>query len=285
MVSPSLLVCGAALIFLAQVIAQANAFVSTGHLRATTSYWSPSKQDVKLSENPGVHSDDDVLANWPREKLEPLENVALDSVLGKTMFAKLLMRDEPDKIDGENIMTLLRYLETQVNLGACAPASAVTVLNALDYKRPQDPVYSGYLTDAYPFWTQTAFVFESCVKKTLGSKVYGETLEAFGKVMKCLGLNVEVRHSDGSENFAASMRDHIETKHFVIANFDRSLVHQKPGGHFSPIGGYVEGYFLILDVARYKYAPVFVPCADLVAAMGKRDEQSGMARGYVAIWK
>ena len=235
---------------------------------------------VRLSEEYSVSND----LSAPIIKLDPSSsNVAIDSALGKGLFSKLLLSDEAD---GPNqTLLLLRYLETQVNLGACAPASAVTVLNAMNYKRPFDPTYTPYIGEGYAFWTQTAFAFDPCVRKILGGHVYGETLDDFASVLKCLGLKVEVHHGDNTETFATSLRGHLEEKHFVIANFERSAIHQKAGGHFSPLGGFVEGYFLLLDVARYKYAPIFVPSADLIQAMSTKDAQSLKTRGFVAIWK
>jgi len=72
--------------------------------------------------------------------------------------------------------------------------------------------------------------------------------------------------------------------HFVIANFNRSLVHQGNGGHFSPVGAKVNDMFLVLDVARYKYKPTFVPQADLVEAMASFDAQALHSRGFVSVW-
>jgi len=212
------------------------------------------------------------------------DNIEIGSSEGNQLFAKLILKEE--KTAGPNhVLDLVRYFETQVNLGACAPASAVAVLNALDYKRPIDPTYSSYMGEGFPFWTQTAFVFEPCVKKNLQFHVYGETLQGFASVMKCFGLNVDARHGDGSKEFTDSMVSHLEANHFVIANFERSLIHEKTGGHFSPIAGVVDGRLLILDVARYKYPPVFVPISDVVDAMSKVDLQSGVSRGFVAVWK
>jgi glutathione gamma-glutamylcysteinyltransferase len=52
-------------------------------------------------------------------------------------------------------------------------------------------------------------------------------------------------------------------------------------GHFSPIGGYHAGrdMALILDVARFKYPPHWVPLTLLWEAMGYVDETTGQQRG------
>lgn len=52
-------------------------------------------------------------------------------------------------------------------------------------------------------------------------------------------------------------------------------------GHFSPIGGYHAGrdMVLILDVARFKYPPHWVPLTLLWDAMNTIDESTGHRRG------
>lgn len=52
-------------------------------------------------------------------------------------------------------------------------------------------------------------------------------------------------------------------------------------GHFSPIGGYHAGkdMALILDVARFKYPPHWVPLTLLWEAMDTVDEATGQHRG------
>ncbi|MCV3216990.1 phytochelatin synthase family protein [Plectonema radiosum NIES-515] len=43
--------------------------------------------------------------------------------------------------------------------------------------------------------------------------------------------------------------------------------------------------FLILDVSRYKYPPVWVKAADLWKAMSTTDSESGKTRGFVFVSK
>lgn len=69
---------------------------------------------------------------------------------------------------------------------------------------------------------------------------------------------------------------------FIIANFDREVLGQTGSGHFSPVGGYhrERDLVLIMDVARFKYPPWWVPVHDLWKAMGVRDPQTQESRGY-----
>ena len=56
-------------------------------------------------------------------------------------------------------------------------------------------------------------------------------------------------------------------------------------GHFSPIGGYHadKDMVLILDTARFKYPPHWVPLADLYMAMAPADPATGKPRGYIRL--
>lgn len=57
---------------------------------------------------------------------------------------------------------------------------------------------------------------------------------------------------------------------------------QTGSGHFSPIGGYHarRDMALILDVARFKYPPHWIPLTLLWEAMNTIDEATGCYRGY-----
>lgn len=69
---------------------------------------------------------------------------------------------------------------------------------------------------------------------------------------------------------------------FIIANFDRQALGQTGSGHFSPIGGFhrEQDLVLIMDVARFKYPPWWVPVKDLWRAMSIGDPQTEESRGY-----
>jgi len=167
-----------------------------------------------------------------------------------------------------------------MNLGACGPASGVTVLNALQFRPPVDINYN-----PYRFWTQQGFIYHECAKKQVGANVFGETLANFSQILSCIGLQTKYAYAkEAPTKVAAQIKDHLKQGRYVIANFNRKLVHEEGGGHFSPIGAFINGYFLLLDVARYKYMPTFIPEDALVQAMASFDPQSARGRGYVAVW-
>jgi len=55
----------------------------------------------------------------------------------------------------------------------------------------------------------------------------------------------------------------------VIAAYDRSALDQTGSAHFSPIGGFhaARDLVLVLDVARFKYPPHWIPAERLWKAM------------------
>ena len=74
----------------------------------------------------------------------------------------------------------------------------------------------------------------------------------------------------------------------MIINYLRMAIGQERGGHISPLAAYdaQTDRFLILDVARYKYPPVWVTASDLFEAMNTRDaDNENKTRGYVLIAK
>jgi hypothetical protein len=66
----------------------------------------------------------------------------------------------------------------------------------------------------------------------------------------------------------------------------RRALGQQIGGHISPLAAYdaKADRFLILDVARYKYPPVWVKTADIFAAMNTLDAANdNKTRGFVLV--
>jgi hypothetical protein len=73
---------------------------------------------------------------------------------------------------------------------------------------------------------------------------------------------------------------------FVIVNYLRKAMGQEKGGHISPLAAYdsKSDRFLILDVARYKYPPVWVSASDLFTAMNTTDsDNDNKTRGFVVV--
>ena len=72
---------------------------------------------------------------------------------------------------------------------------------------------------------------------------------------------------------------------FIVANYDRAALDQTGTGHFSPLAAWhaPTDHVLVLDVARFKYPPHWVPVERLWAAMCVHDSSTQAPRGYLVM--
>ena len=117
------------------------------------------------------------------------------------------------------------------------------------------------------------------------------TLDQLGTLLALQPVEVAVRHAADTslDAFREPARDYLaKPDHFVIVNYLRKAIGQERGGHISPIAAYdgKADRFLILDVARYKYPPVWVKASDLFDAMNTVDsDNANRTRGFVLVAK
>jgi hypothetical protein len=175
---------------------------------------------------------------------------------------------------------------TQKTQSYCGVASIVMVLNALGVPAPSTPAY-----EPYHVYTQDNLLNER-TEAVLPEAVIarqGMTLDQLGGLIRVFGVRAEVHHAVDTtlEQFRAVAEQALAAKdQYVIVNYLRRAVGQERGGHISPVAAYdaATDRFLILDVARYKYPPVWVTAADLFAAMNTPDaDNDNRTRGFVVI--
>ena len=162
---------------------------------------------------------------------------------------------------------------TQKTQAYCGVASIVMVLNALQLPAPAVPEYDPYRT-----FTQDNVLddrAEAVLPKAVLAK-QGMTLDQLGTLLALQPVEVAVRHAADTslDAFREAARDYLaKPDHFVVVNYLRKAIGQEKGGHISPIAAYdgKADRFLILDVARYKYPPVWVKASDLFDAMNTVD--------------
>lgn len=72
---------------------------------------------------------------------------------------------------------------------------------------------------------------------------------------------------------------------FLIVSYTRKVIGQTGTGHFSPIGAYDESsdHVLVLDTARFKYGPHWIPLALMFEALLPLDLDTGKSRGYMVL--
>jgi Phytochelatin synthase len=177
---------------------------------------------------------------------------------------------------------------TQKTQAYCGVASIVMVLNAVGAPAPSTPEYQPYHT-----FTQDNLLDEH-TDAVLPRDVLarqGMTLDQLGGLLSLHPVTIDVHHAadGGLDAFRNAARDYLAAKdHFVIVNYLRKAIGQQTGGHISPLAAYDAKVdrFLILDVARYKYPPVWVTASDLFDAMNTTDAANdNKTRGYVLVTK
>ena len=184
-----------------------------------------------------------------------------------------------------DLIPLLAVFDTQERQTLCSVAAGVTVLNALPIKRPIDPKYA-----PYAFFTQTNY-FDDRVNKIITrdkTLVIGQTLDQSAMVLAAHGAVTKVYHAGDTsmDAFRRIAKANLDTPDdYIVVNYRRNHVGQPPGSHFSPLGAYDDASdsFLVLDVARYKFPPVWITTADLYDAMNTFDAESGKTRGFIVV--
>ena len=119
----------------------------------------------------------------------------------------------------------------------------------------------------------------------------GMTLDEFGNVLAAHSLKVQIRHASESslEEFRKlAITTLADQDHFIVVNYLRKSIGQEAGGHISPLAAYDADTdrFLILDVSRYKYPPIWVTATALFTAMNTTDsDNQNRTRGFVILTK
>ena len=173
--------------------------------------------------------------------------------------------------------------EVQITQAYCGVAASAAVMNSLRgiITLPQDEIYI-----PYPWATQREIlVHNDCVTEQVFNGVindgqnsptgerhiYGLGIDMVGRLLSChlqpQGFSVQVVHVDPQYMTVDDIRLMVahalaEPNSRVIMNYDRGGIGQGPfgHGHFSPIGAYhaKKDSFLVMDVAKYKYPPVWI---------------------------
>lgn len=195
-------------------------------------------------------------------------------------------------------------LDAQINQAYCGVASAVAILNSLRFIKtgtddndgvdiPIDPNFN-----PYPYATQTD-VFNNCTRQTVISRTgggpgldgiltppFGLNMEQVAKLLQChlqstntFDWKVSIQYVDNTHQTVGKMKFDLKNaladpNSRVLVNYDRETVGQVGGGHWSPVGSYSDKQdaFLILDVAKYKYPPVWIPSERLFDGMSTMDD-------------
>lgn len=208
----------------------------------------------------------------------PPNLIGLDSAAGETLLFEAEARAA--------YFPLSLQFVTQQNQAFCGVASLVMVLNALDVPAPPSAAIAPFSA-----FDQSNIFNERTEAVVPRARIEqrGMTLDQLGGLAAAFGLKVEVVHAEdgGLAAFRRRASDNLATAgHHVLVNFLRSAIGQESFGHISPLAAYdaETDRFLILDVSRYKYPPVWASAVELFAAMNTPDsDNADRTRGYVLI--
>lgn len=187
----------------------------------------------------------------------------------------------------QDYLPLSTHFVTQKNQAFCGVASIVMVLNALSIPAPSEPEFG----NAHVFTQDNVFNAQMLKVKTPFKISYqGMSLEELGKLLKSHPVKVEVRYASNmtlDEFRKMTVKNLQESNNFVIVNYLRQSIGQQRWGHISPIAAYNQqtDRFLILDVSRYKYPPVWVKAEELWRSMATKDSSASKTRGLVLVSK
>jgi hypothetical protein len=202
-----------------------------------------------------------------------------DSAAGRTLRARI-----PGDAD---YWQLAPTFAVQMTQSYCSVASAVTVLNAMPVRKPVDPAYA-----PYAYFTQRNF-FTADVMKVISP----QTVLAIGMTREQMAETL-TRHGVSATSIAGGTLDDDALRallqkalgddgQFVLANYLRASLGQVGGGHWSVLAAFdaQSDSVLILDVAKYKYAPAWVAISTLRQSIATLDTTSNKARGLVIVSK
>jgi glutathione gamma-glutamylcysteinyltransferase len=236
---------------------------------------SESERDVRSKVKPTFH-----------KRPLPESLVSLSSKNGKDLFREALAGGGM-----ESFFSLAEQFVTQSEPSYCALSSLAMVLNALNF----DPkkVWKG----AWRWVSEETLQCETqiCGHSLEKVKRDGMNFDEFESLARCHGIRIraykhdEKSHQEDCDRDLTQFRSCVErvcssdrSESFIVANFSRKVLGQTGIGHFSPIGGYhkEKDLVLIMDVARFKYPPFWVPLEVLWASMAVDDEKTQTPRGY-----
>jgi glutathione gamma-glutamylcysteinyltransferase len=193
---------------------------------------------------------------------------------GKRLFVEAL---EGGTMEG--FFSLASCFQTQSEPAFCGLASLAVVLNALAI----DP---GRRWKGPWRWFDESML--DCCEPLDKVKAEGITFGKVACLARCSGADVQSFRANRVT--VDDLRRHLlqsvaSQDCHLIASYHRQPFKQTGTGHFSPIGGYHAGQdmALILDVARFKYPPHWVPGQLLWDAMNTTDDSTGLLRGSLLL--
>ncbi|KAI9221501.1 PCS-1 protein [Blastocladiella britannica] len=193
---------------------------------------------------------------------------------GKDLFKVALLEGNL-----EGYFRLAGQFTTQSEPAFCGLGTLCMVLNALGID-PQRQWKGPWR------WYEDSML--DCCRPLDEIKRTGITLGEFGCLALCNGLSAKVYRADRVtlDRFIADIsRTSASEDDVLCVSYDRGTLKQTGQGHFSPVAGYCKQkrMVLILDVARFKYPPYWVPVELLWESLHPHDPDTGKPRFVLSL--
>ncbi|KAL6079352.1 glutathione gamma-glutamylcysteinyltransferase [Balamuthia mandrillaris] len=204
----------------------------------------------------------------------PAVCVDFASAEGKALFKEALSSGQMEGFFG-----LAAQFHTQNEPAYCGLATLAMILNALEidpqrvWKAP---------------WRWFSEELLDCCKPLHIVQKEGITIPEFGCLARCNGALADITYASDSdvESFRRKIMEITKAERtYMVVSYDRRVLGQTGSGHFSPIAGYhpQRDLVLLMDVARFKYPPHWVPVSLLFEAMLPEDLVTRRSRAFVAM--
>ena len=247
-----------------------------------------------------------------KRRILPTNLLAFNSEEGKSRFLHSMQTK-----NAEAYIPLSQQFLSQMDPAYCGVSTLILVLNALAI----DP--NVRWRGGWRWYGDESMLLERCCLEEERVRREGISLEQFCGLARCQGAALAMKRPFPSEEKVEERRDahsldefrrdvinsvcmppsidwdgagiEVETTvhpsrsnggHFLVASFARSSLRQTGDGHFSPIAAYhpPTDSCLVLDVARFKYSPFWVPLKELYDAMIPEDTVTGKSRGWILMF-
>lgn len=183
----------------------------------------------------------------------------------------------------ENYLSLSEQFLTQSSPPSCGMATLAMVLNSLGV----DP--GRVWQKPWRWFTEEMLI--SCFPLEKTEETLGLTMEHFALIAECNGVNAQTFYGSETslDDFRAAIRSVFNgtgDRRLVVA-FDRKVLGQTGTGHYSPLGAYHEASdrVLVMDVARFKYPPYWVPVEVMWKSLRTVDPESRRSRGFFLMYR
>ena len=211
------------------------------------------------------------------KRVLPQDLIALSSKEGRTMLLESLQAGT-----AESYWSLMEHFTNQSDPAYCGVTTLLIVLNSMSV----DPniLWRG----GWRYFGDEDVLLGRCCIPHERIRRAGINMSEFARLGKCQGLEVDMKQptSASVNDFRKDVKEILSSENgIIVVSFSRSALGQTGEGHFSPIAAYHEetDQVLILDVARFKYAPYWTSISHLYDAMSPLDEATKQPRGWFVL--